>query len=205
MTHIQNIPHIVEYGITHRNSPNANPEYINIGDDSLIKTRDNKSIWVNKGENFSFEHDQIKLGEFIPFYFGARMPMLYVIQKGFLGVKRQHPENIVYCVCRLKRIIDNEPDFYFTDGHAIDSLSSCYDSTMIDDIGTIVDFNSVKAKDWTVARDLKRKMEAEFLIRDDISPECITGFVCYNDSSKKMLLKMDIEENKIHVNANYYF
>jgi hypothetical protein len=205
MTHIQNIPHVLEYGITHRNSPNANPKYISIGDDSLIETRDKKKVWVNNGENFSFEHKQIMLGDFIPFYFGPRMPMLYVIQKGFLGVKRQHPENIVYCVCRLKSIIDDELDFYFTDGHAIDSFSSCYNSTMIENIDTIVDFKAVKAKDWTVARDIKRKMEAEFLIRENISKECITGFIGYNESAKKGLSKMDIEENKIHVNGNYYF
>lgn len=38
MTHIKNIPHILKYGITHKNSPNANPYYEEIGDISLIST-----------------------------------------------------------------------------------------------------------------------------------------------------------------------
>ncbi len=32
MTHIDNIPHILKYGITHKNSKNANPHYKAIGD-----------------------------------------------------------------------------------------------------------------------------------------------------------------------------
>jgi hypothetical protein len=72
MTHIENIPHILQYGITHRNSPNANPDYVTVGDKSLIDKRNTKQV--------SIENDgTIVLGDFIPFYFGVRMPMLYVI------------------------------------------------------------------------------------------------------------------------------
>ncbi|MDR3237911.1 MAG: DUF4433 domain-containing protein, partial [Spirochaetia bacterium] len=36
MTHIQNIPHILKYGITHRRSQYANLDYVSIGDVRLI-------------------------------------------------------------------------------------------------------------------------------------------------------------------------
>lgn len=39
MTHIDNIPHILQYGITHVSSPNANTNYVPIGDESLISNR----------------------------------------------------------------------------------------------------------------------------------------------------------------------
>ncbi len=51
MTHIDNIPFILDNGITHRNSVNANPDYISIGDVSLIGTRNNKSVSITNGEN----------------------------------------------------------------------------------------------------------------------------------------------------------
>ena len=73
MTHIQNIPHILQYGITHLTSPNANVNYVPIGDGSLINTR--SSFILNNGK---------QLGDYIPFYFGVLTPMLYVIQKGFI-------------------------------------------------------------------------------------------------------------------------
>lgn len=74
MTHIGNIPHILSHGIVHSTSPKANPDYIAIGDKSLIDCRKSKTVEV-AGE-------KIVLGDYIPFYFGVRMPMLYVIQHG---------------------------------------------------------------------------------------------------------------------------
>ena len=49
MTHIENIPHILKHGVVHKNSPNANPEYISIGDASLIDTREKKTINISNG------------------------------------------------------------------------------------------------------------------------------------------------------------
>jgi hypothetical protein len=77
MTHILNIPHILKYGITHKASSYANTHYVPIGDTSLINTRSSKQVQVTNG-NILAEGVVITLGDFIPFYFGVRMPMLYV-------------------------------------------------------------------------------------------------------------------------------
>lgn len=205
MTHVQNIAHILEHGITHRNSERANPDYVSIGDGSLIGTRDAKQIWVNNGETFSFDHAQITLGNFTPFYFGSRMPMLYVIQKGFNGVKKRAAEEIVYCGCLLQSIIDSGLSYYFTDGHATDNFSSCYDQSKVNEIENIVDFKAVKVTDWTAARDLKRKMEAELLVAGDVPVGCIAAFACYNEAAKQELIRIGVDESLIHIRPNYYF
>jgi hypothetical protein len=205
MSHITNVPHILAHGITHRNSANANPDYTPIGDGSLIRTRDEKLIWVNNGETFSFDHEQIKLGDFTPFYFGKRMPMLYVIQKGYNGVKQVGASEIVYIGCSVQSIINAGLKFYFTDGHATDNLSSCYDQSMIGGINNIVDFATVGLRDWTSGRDLKRKKEAEFLIAGDIPVNCVIGFACYNDIAAKQLNEIGVDENLIHIKPNHYF
>ena len=44
ITHIDNIPHILEYGITHKNSNQRNHNCKEIGDISLISTRISKKI-----------------------------------------------------------------------------------------------------------------------------------------------------------------
>lgn len=77
MTHIENIPHILQNGITHSTSANANPNFVAIGDGSLITTRNN--FLLNNGR---------RLGEYIPFYLGVRTPMLYVVQNGLIWL---HP------------------------------------------------------------------------------------------------------------------
>ncbi len=39
ITHIENVPHILDKGVTHKNSPLANPQFTPIGDPNLISTR----------------------------------------------------------------------------------------------------------------------------------------------------------------------
>ena len=55
MTHIENIPHVFQYGITHSSSPNANTAFVPIGDSSLIASR--SQFELNNGR---------LLGEYIP-------------------------------------------------------------------------------------------------------------------------------------------
>jgi len=50
ITHIENIPHILQYGITHKDSQNKNPDYKNIGDLSLINTRNKKTVSIDNGK-----------------------------------------------------------------------------------------------------------------------------------------------------------
>ena len=64
----------------------ANSDYVTIGDRSLIDARATKSVNISNG-NRSQSFGNITLGDFIPFYFGVRMPMLFVIQRGWNGVK----------------------------------------------------------------------------------------------------------------------
>ena len=71
MTHIDNISHILEHGITHQSSINCNPNYVNIGNRSLIERRNRMDIVTVDGHTYS-------LKDYIPFYFYARMPMLYI-------------------------------------------------------------------------------------------------------------------------------
>ena len=125
MTHVDNIPHILEFGITHRNSENANPNYVSIGDSSLIDNRFSTVRNITNGLDEVIE--TITIGDFIPFYFGFRTPMLYVIQKGGNLVPRKiAPDSIIYCVTSLQKMLDSSVGFYFTDGHATNNFTKFY-------------------------------------------------------------------------------
>ncbi|UPQ80544.1 DUF4433 domain-containing protein [Flavobacterium azooxidireducens] len=207
MTHVDNIPHILQHGITHRNSINANPNYISIGDGSLIDNRSSTNINVTNGsENVS---ESITIGDFIPFYFGIRTPMLYIIQNGYKGVKRQNPDDIIYCVTSVQQIIISNNLFYFTDGHANSKkgFTLIYDDKKINEIESLIDFKAAYNKNWKddTDLDLKRRKEAEFLVKNDVPNNSILGYICFSDVSKNKLIKMEIEETKIVVKPNYYF
>jgi hypothetical protein len=207
MTHIENIPYILANGITNKNSPNANIDYVSIGDTSLITTRATKQVTITNG-NRSRPIKSITLGDFIPFYFGIRMPMLYVMQHGGNYVERATPpKDIVYLVCNVEDLVQSGITYYFSDGHATDFSTSFYNSSKINDLPTIVNWNAVKAQYWSGEENLilKCKKQAEFLIVEDIPAKLLKGFVCYNEAAQQSLLEMQIDENKIKVYPRAYY
>ncbi len=196
VVHIENIPHIIQNGITHSTSANANPNFIPIGDSSLIAKR----------SSFLLDNGRL-LGDYIPFYFACRTPMLYVVQNGFNMVTSTPAENIVYCVSSVQKIIDLKLDFVFTDGHAVDALSSQYTIADIQNIDSIIDKDAINAKYWHDGNDLdkKRRKEAEFLVLGDIAPSGVLGYLTYNESAKKRLIGFGVDATKVITEPKYYF
>ncbi len=85
------------------------------------------------------------------------MPMLYVVQSGYNGVPVQNPENIVYCVTNVEKIIQSQLSFVFTNGHAVSKLSKFFGKEEIDSLEDIVDFEAVKNPFWNNEDDLDLK------------------------------------------------
>ncbi len=207
ITHIDNIPHIIENGITHKNSPKSNPNFVSIGDNSLINKRDSKKVKINNGELLSFSYKSIVLGDFIPFYFGIKMPMLYIIKNGYHNIKATPNESIIYLVCPINNIIQLKEDYYFSDGHATNKLTCFYNKAKIDELPNIIDWKSIRAPYWDEQRgnlDIKRKKQAELLVSNDIPFECIVGFCCYNENTKNILINMGVK-NTIKVTPSAYY
>jgi hypothetical protein len=175
----------------------------------LIETRNNKKVTVDNGDLTRLDAPTITLGDFIPFYFGVRMPMLYVIQQGGNFVeKATHPENIIYLACSLSSIINsNENIHYFTDGHATDSYTIFYDPKEIGMLPKIIDWEAVKNPYWGGLDNLniKRKKQAEFLVKGDVHTKHIVGFGCYNEVAKDRLVEMGIKEDKIKIITQAYY
>lgn len=67
--HIDNMRHVMKYGLVHNDSPFASDSFVPIGDMSVMDARSTKQL-----------PDGSFLSEYIPFYFGPRSPMLYNIQ-----------------------------------------------------------------------------------------------------------------------------
>jgi hypothetical protein len=197
MTHIENIPHILKYGITHISSDSSNKKYVPIGDGSLINAR--KGFKISKGKI---------LGEYIPFYFGPRMPMLYVMQQGYNMVKKVSPGDIVYCVTSIDSIRKADLEFVFTDGHAVDGFTDFFEAKDLKRIDKIIDWSAVRVKYWKKEDDLdlKRRKEAEFLVKGDIPVTAIKSFVVYDhDASDKLKAMSKFKDQTVVVRPGYYF
>jgi len=208
ITHIENIPHILHYGVTNKNSPNANPNYITIGDTSLIDTRNTRNVYVNNGDFLNFSAPTIILGNFIPFYFGIKMPMLYIIQNGGNFVRNATAaEDIIYLACPIMKIIKSDNSYYFSDGHATDNLTSFYDKSKINDLPALIDWDAIRVSYWGCQEnlDIKRRKQAEFFVNNDFPPDFLIGFVCYNETARQKLIKIGVAEQSIRVKPNAYY
>lgn len=195
ITHIDNIPHILKNGLVKADSPLHDENYVPIGDPQIIGLRGDIEV---KG---------YRIGDYIPFYLGPRSPMLYVIQHGYNGVQRVEPEKIVYCVIRLDDIVNNDVDCIFTDGHALSVLTSFYTKDKLLLINDIVNYDDVYSTQWNSEDDidLKRRKEAELLVKNDLPNSFIRGYVVYNEIAKQKLVELGIESTKIVISPSYYF
>lgn len=196
MIHIDNMKHIWEFGLTKHDSVNANKLYKPIGDGTLISSR--TLFFLPNGNT---------LGNYIPFYFGKRMPMLYIIQNGYKGVNAVAPENIVYCVTSVQKIIDCNLQYLFSDGHGVNHLSSFFSEDDVSNIENLVDFKAVSDNYWNDDQDLdkKRRKEAEFLVSNDIPKQAIIGFAVYNQSAKDKLIAIGIPGEIVLIKNEFYF
>ena len=196
MVHIDNIRHIVDNGFVHKESPYASPNYVPIGDTTVIASR----------AQHYFQN--IKLSDCIPFYFGPRSPMLYVIQHGYNGVRQFNAEEIVYCAVSLNELYESEIDCFFSDGHALNRMTTFYPKADLKRINEIIKYDDVFTKYWndkTPFDDSKRRKEAELLVRDEMPPSFIKGFIVYNDKAKETLIDVGISRDKVIVKENFYY
>lgn len=133
--------------------------------------------------------------------------MLYVIQHGYNGVRRLSPEDIVYCVVRLDNLLTSDISCVFTDGHALNILSEFYQKEDLVRIDEIVKYPDVYSSRWdsSIDIDLKRRKEAELLVKDDLPEEYIKGFVVYNENARNRLIDVGVSPERVVIAPQYYF
>jgi hypothetical protein len=179
IVHIDNVEYLLIHGMFAYNHPNSDPTYINIGDTSLMSKR--------KAYPVALDPPGGMLGDYVPFYFGPLSPMLLKIRDGNGGVTKRPQSDIVYIVCKVDDIVAHCNDWCFTDGHAKTAISEFYsDLQML----TEVDWNMVGAKYWMANEedmDRARRKQAEFLIKSQVSVNCINCIVVYNEEKRTLV------------------
>lgn len=183
MVHVDNIPHILKSGFVCRRLSAHNSDYVSIADSMVLLRRD--EVLGRK----------IQVEDYIPFYFGPRQPMLYVIQNGYNGVVQRSPEEIVYCVVRLDVLVESNAECVFTDGHALSNTTSFYNGDQLANIDEIIKYSEVYSQFWNQDNDidLKRRKEAELLLKYYLKADFISGYVVYNDSAKNRLIEYGMQ------------
>jgi len=200
ITHINNLDFILKSkNITCKNHVKYDPNFIGIGDSSLIQNRTTKPIPIDPKGNFS---------DYVSHYFGKRSPMLYNIQHGYNNVVRRNPEEIIYLVTNFEEVKKNDSKFVFTDGHGYHHLSQFFnhESQLCEVDWKIV--NLIRWNDTEDDPDRKRRKQAEFLIYKEVPISMLIAIVVYNKNAKA-IVKEKLEdyniESNIFVKPDWYY
>lgn len=198
--HIDNVENVLTHGICAKDHPNADPNYINIGDTGLIASRNSYGVKIIPPGGM--------LGEYVPFYFGPHSPMLLKIRDGYGGVTRRLQSEIVYLLCKMDDIVSCCPHWCFTNGHAKMEITDFFNST--DDLDK-VDWEIVKARIWRNNDedfDRMRRKQAEFLVKHHVPASCIYGMATFNEAAQK---KVELLVNNLGLSipvkakSNWYY
>lgn len=154
ITHRENVPSILKEGIlSHQYVEDHHVKYTPIYDASIVSNRKLKSTPTGQS-----------LWEYANVYFQARNPMLYRV----LNEKR--PKDIV--VIGVQRKVLMCPGVYVTDGNAANAPTEFYD--LKDGLRAVfANWKTITSEWWNSVDGSKRKIMAECLVPNRISPDLI--------------------------------
>ncbi len=121
------------------------------------------------------------LGDYVPFYFAPRSPMLYAIYRRSTPGYADGQEPVIHLATSAEAVTGANPplEWLFTDGHAEMAISDYYRD--LADLNK-VDWDIMKSRQWADTDedgDRKRRRQAEFLVRDFLPWQLVTDIgVC---------------------------
>lgn len=159
ITHVDNLPGILREGalLSDAEMLRRRQGHQSIAHDHIKERRLRKTVTCPPGG---------KVGDYVPFYFGRRSPMLYAIDRGAVEAYKGQQLSIVYLIVRVQDVVNAGLPYVFTDGNAATGYSLFFnDLSQLDNLN----WTSIEAVYWNdtdETPDRKREKQAEFLLRD---------------------------------------
>ena len=199
ITHVENLAGIIDNGGLDCDRQAQNINHVCIGHRHIKVRRMNRPIPCAPGGT---------LGDYVPFYFAPRSPMLYSIHRravqGYAG--GQSP--IVHLVSSAEDVQKGGLSFVYTEGHAVISFSKFF--TNLADLNK-VDWKIMAARYWydtDADGDRKRRREAEFLVRNQFPWNLIHNIGVYDKNVEARVAQiLETVEHKpdVTVERGWYY
>jgi hypothetical protein len=200
ITHINNLPLLLQNGIVNKHHPNANGDYVEIGNPEIIDVRSTSPVKI---QGYGM------IGDYVPFYFTPKSIMLYNIITGYWHplVPRRNRSEILVIRCLIDDMI-NLPRWFFTDGQGNDMASGHYND--LEELDAI-DWHCIQNSDFTKSDgdfDRPRRYQAEFLVHHEVPIDSIESLNVYNQQAADVVNDI-LNENNINLAVNiqpqYFF
>jgi hypothetical protein len=108
------------------------------------------------------------LGDYVPFYFGTKSPMLLTYRDGNVTGKPENQDDIIYFATTVEHIVERQLPYAFTDGHPVQEPKAFFNNII--DIGH-VDLSLMTKPMWNDTDsdpDRMRRRQAEFLVHQQL-------------------------------------
>lgn len=181
VTHVNNLPWILDNGLHCKASNVLDPNFVVIGNADLIQKRPTKRVPVDPGG---------MLDQYIPFYFTPCSPMLFNIRTGRNNVRQRSSQELVLVVTSLRTLATHGVPFVFSDRHAFMQLAKF--SSSLNDLDCLA-WNYWQRRDFRRDPDNPEKMErymAEALVHRYLAVEQITAIACSNEPERVRIEEM---------------
>jgi hypothetical protein len=194
ITDVENLPSILNEGGLHSDAimVQRNPTVIGY---SHIKQRRLIEIRVPCCNNRF-------VGEFVPFYFCPRSPMLSTINQGNTGRPAGCQTTIVHLVSNVEAAIGLGQAWAISDGNA-GAFYTSFDA----DLGALdgLDWPAIRARDW---RGRTHEKQAEFLVEEFFPWTCVQQIGCHNSKvaqQVKQLIQNHSHQPSVDVQRSWYY
>lgn len=199
VTHIANVPWILENGLHCKSSAIVDPGFERIGNLELIQKRASRNIPIEP---------QGTLSDYIPFYFTPYSMMMYNIKTGYGEIRHVPNKDLVLLVTSIHHIEKRGLDFVFTDRHAYLKTAQFFNSS--------ANLNEI---DWELlqSRDFQRdpddpaktdRYQAEALVHQQMTMQDLLGIVCYTKNEMGTLMQHVADsglDTKVVARPGWYF
>lgn len=122
------------------------------------------------------------VADYVPFYFAARSPMLYIISKGDVPTYSGDQDEVVYLVTSIEKAVEKRLQFVFTDRNAALGYAQYGDD--LQDLDDYVDWELMEGRMWhdtTEEPDRQERRMAEFLVHGHVPWSAFVGVAACTD------------------------
>lgn len=173
--------------------------HINIAHNNIKIRRLSKQIEINGLKKYN-------VGDYVPFYFGIKPPMLYAIHKGFVAGYSGGQADIIYMCFDTEDFINQDYQWCYSNGNAASELTNFFEDREFKNL----DMDAIKVVYWnsTQDTDLKRRKQSEFLVFEKTACSLIRYFVVQNSIVKEAVNNILLDNNfnrTIRIMPKWYY
>lgn len=197
ITHTRNLEHILAEEGLHSDRSAQELKAVNIGHKHIKERRLRRPVPIGpKGT----------VGDYVPFYFAPRSPMLYAISRNAVEGYADGQSPVIYLCSTAEAVVRSGLRWVFTEGHADMDYTDFFDD--LKDLDKI-DWKLMEARYWHDTDedpDRKRRRQAEFLVHEFFPWKLVSYIGVYDYATAETVRKILQGDNpKIGIERGWYY